>query len=154
MLRLACNFNGNYIVAAEIYDVTIEEFGVFTSQNGFASWERTQTGATVKLNFTGWTTPKITTKSKVESGKKYTVTFNISDFSNTLQDSISGCLVQNYNGTSNEWKALSVGENTFTVLADSDGVLILTFAFNDSAKKGSTITFTVSDFTVTEAAEA
>ena len=154
VLRLACNFNGNYIVAAEIYDVTIEEFGVFTSQNGFASWERTQTGATVKLNFTGWTTPKITTKSKVESGKKYTVTFNISDFSNTLQDSISGCLVQNYNGTSNEWKAFSVGENTFTVSAASDGVLILTFAFNDSAKKGSTITFTISDFTVTEAAEA
>lgn len=154
VLRLACNFNGNYIVAAEIYDVTIEEFGVFTSQNGFDSWERTQTGATVKLNFTGWTTPKITTKSKVESGKKYTVTFNVSDFSNTLQDSISGCFVQNYNGTSNEWKALSVGENTFTVSADSDGVLILTFAFNDSAKKGSTITFTISDFTVTEAAKA
>ena len=154
VLRLACNFNGNYIVAAEIYDVTIEEFGVFTSQDGFATWERTQTGATVKLNFTGWTTPKITTKTKVESGKKYTVTFNISDFSNTLQDSISGCFVQNYNGKSNEWKALSVGENTFTVLADSDGVLILTFAFNDSAKKGSTITFTISDFTVTEAAEA
>lgn len=154
VLRLACNFNGNYIVAAEIYDVTIEEFGVFASQNGFATWERTQTGATVKLNFTGWTTPKITTKTKVETGKKYTVTFNVSDFSNTLQDSISGCLVQNYNGTSNEWKALSVGENTFTVSADSDGVLILTFAFNDSAKKGSTITFTISDFTVTEAAEA
>lgn len=122
MLRLACNFNGNYIVAAEIYDVTIEEFGVFTSQNGFATWERTQTGATVKLNFTGWTTPKITTKTKVEAGKKYTVTFNISDFSNTLQDSISGCLVQHYNGTKNDYKALSVGENTFTVLADSDGV--------------------------------
>ena len=154
VLRLACNFNGNYIVAAEIYDVTIEEFGVFTSQDGFATWERTQTGATVKLNFTGWTTPKITTKTKVESGKKYTVTFNVSDFSNTLQDNISGCFVQNYNGTSNEWKALSVGENTFTVLADSDGVLILTFAFNDSAKKGSVITFTISDFTVTEAAEA
>ena len=154
VLRLACNFNGNYIVDAEIYDVTIEEFGVFASQNGFATWERTQTGATVKLNFTGWTTPKITTKTKVESGKKYTVTFNVSDFSNTLQDSISGCFVQNYNGTSNEWKALSVGENTFTVSADSDGVLILTFAFNDSAKKGSTITFTISDFTVTEAAEA
>lgn len=102
VLRLACNFNGNYIVAAEIYDVTIEEFGVFTSQNGFATWERTQTGATVKLNFTGWTTPKITTKTKVEAGKKYTVTFNISDFSNTLQDSISGCLVQHYNGTKNE----------------------------------------------------
>ena len=154
VLRLACNFNGNYIVDAEIYDVTIEEFGVFASQNGFATWERTQTGATVKLNFTGWTTPKITTKTKVESGKKYTVTFNVSDFSNTLQDSISGCFVQNYNGTSNEWKALSVGENTFTVSADSDGVLILTFAFNDSAKNGSTITFTISDFTVTEAAEA
>ena len=154
VLRLACNFNGNYIVAAEIYDVTIEEFGVFTSQNGFATWERTQTGATVKLNFTGWTTPKITTKTKVEAGKKYTVTFNISDFSNTLQDSISGCLVQHYNGTKNDYKALSVGENTFTVLADSDGVLILTFAFNDSAKKCSTIIFTISDFTVTEAAEA
>ena len=154
VLRLACNFNGNYIVAAEIYDVTIEEFGVFTSQNGFATWERTQTGASVKLNFTGWTTPKITTKTKVEAGKKYTITFNISDFSNTLQDSISGCLVQHYNGTKNDYKALSVGENTFTVLADSDGVLILTFAFNDSAKNGSTITFTVSDFTVTEAAEA
>lgn len=154
VLRLACNFNGNYIVAAEIYDVTIEEFGVFASQNGFASWERTQTGATVKLNFTGWTTPKITTKTKVETGKKYTVTFNVSDFSNTLQDNISGCFVQNYNGTSNEWKALSVGQNTFTVSAASDGVLMLTFAFNDSAKKGSTITFTISDFTVTEAAEA
>lgn len=154
VLRLACNFNGNYIVAAEIYDVTIEEFGVFASQNGFASWERTQTGAAVKLNFTGWTTPKITTKTKVETGKKYTVTFNVSDFSNTLQDNISGCFVQNYNGTSNEWKALSVGQNTFTVSAASDGVLMLTFAFNDSAKKGSTITFTISDFTVTEAAEA
>lgn len=156
VLRLACNFNGNYIVAAEIYDVTIEEFGVFTSQDGFATWERTQTGATVKLEQKStWTAPKITTKTKVESGKKYTVTFTISDFNNTQKDDISGCFVQHFGGTKNDaYKALTVGKNTFTVLADSDGVLIITFGFNSDVSVGSVITFTVSDFTVTEAAEA
>lgn len=156
VLRLACNFNGNYIVAAEIYDVTIEEFGVFASQNGFATWERTQTGATVKLEQKStWTAPKITTKTKVESGKKYTVTFTISDFNNTQKDDISGCFVQHFGGTKNDaYKALTVGKNTFTVLADSDGVLIITFGFNSDVSVGSVITFTISDFTVTEAAEA
>ena len=67
---------------------------------------------------------------------------------------MAGCFIQNYNGVANEWKALSAGTNTFTVLANGDGALVITFAFNDSAKKGSTITFTISDFTVTEAAEA
>lgn len=156
VLRLACNFNGNYIVAAEIYDVTIEEFGVFTSQEGFATWERTQTGATVKLEQKStWTAPKITTKTKVESGKKYTVTFTISDFNNTQKDDISGCFVQHFGGTKNDaYKALTVGKNTFTVLADSNGVLIITFGFNSDVSVGSVITFTISDFTVTEAAEA
>lgn len=156
VLRLACNFNGIYIVAAEIYDVTIEEFGVFTSQDGFATWERTQTGATVKLEQKStWTAPKITTKTKVESGKKYTVTFTISDFNNTQKDDISGCFVQHFGGTKNDaYKALTVGKNTFTVLADSDGVLIITFGFNSDVSVGSVITFTISDFTVTEAADA
>lgn len=58
-------------------------------------------------------------------------------------------------GTKNDaYKALTVGKNTFTVLADSDGVLIITFGFNSDVSVGSVITFTISDFTVTEAAEA
>ena len=154
-LRFACNYNGTYSFDVELFDITLEEITAFENQQReFRTWERTQTGAKVILDFNGWTTPTITTKTTAERGKKYLVTMNISDFNNTLQDGMAGCFIQNYNGVANEWKALSAGTNTFTVLANGDGALVITFAFNDSAKKGSTITFTISDFTVTEAAEA
>ena len=159
VLRLACNYNGAYIVDAEIYDVTIEEYGVFVinGQSGFASWERTQTGASVKMNYTGWATPTITTKTKVESGKKYTVTLNISDFNNTgLGENPKGCHAKYYTGSADGYKALALGKNIFTVLADSasmdsEGRLKITFAFNDDVGSGNTVTFTISDFTITEA---
>ena len=154
-LRFACNYNGTYSFDVELFDITLEEITAFENQQReFRTWERTQTGAKVILDFNGWTTPTITTKTTAERGKKYLVTMNISDFNNTLQDGMAGCFIQNYNGVANEWKALSAGTNTFTVLANGDGALVITFAFNDSAKKGSTIIFTISDFTVTEAAEA
>ena len=154
-LRFACNYNGTYSFDVELFDITLEEITAFENQQReFRTWERTQAGAKVILDFNGWTTPTITTKTTAERGKKYLVTMNISDFNNTLQDGMAGCFIQNYNGVANEWKALSAGTNTFTVLANGDGALVITFAFNDSAKKGSTITFTISDFTVTEVAEA
>ncbi len=154
-LRFACNYNGTYSFDVELFDITLEEITAFENQQReFRTWERTQTGAKVILDFNGWTTPTITTKTTAERGKKYLVTMNISDFNNTLQDGMAGCFIQNYNGVANEWKALSAGTNTFTVLANGDGALVITFAFNDSAQRGSVITFTISDFTVTEAAEA
>lgn len=161
VLRLACNYGGTYLVDAEIYDVTIEEFGVFVEGNTdkFATVKRTQTGASVELNFTGWTTPWITTKTKVESGKKYTISFTVSDFNNTgLGENLAGCFVK-YTNASNPYKALTLGENTVTVLADSDwidseGRFILRFAFNDSVGSNNTVTFTISDLTITEVTEA
>ena len=104
----------------------------------------------------GWATCTATTRFSLTEGKRYTVSFLVSEisdaskigniyFSSTLGKIDNTCITT---GTKNE-NGGYVCSVTFT--AESSGVLDWRFAVNT---KAAGLTFTVSDFTVTEAAEA
>ena len=157
LLRLACNYHGEYSFDVELFDVALAQPPFASVKDNTLVGKITDDGAQYFMaNEGGWATCTATTRFSLTEGKRYTVSFLVSEISdaskigNIYFDSTLGkisltCITT---GTKNK-NGGYVCSVTFT--AESSGVLDWRFAVNT---KAAGLTFTISDFTVTEAAEA
>lgn len=157
VLRLACNYHGEYSFDVELFDVVLAQPPFVSVADNTLVGKITEDGAQYSMaKEGGWATCTATTRFSLTEGKRYTVSFLVSEisdaskigniyFSSTLGKIDNTCITT---GTKNE-NGGYVCSVTFTV--ESSGVLDWRFAVNT---KAAGLTFTISDFTVTEAAEA
>ena len=167
ILRFACNYNSgkgkeewnSYSFDLDLFDITLEEivpppFTQVGEEDSALVGEITATGAKFTLkNDNAWNPRSVITKYSLTAGKKYVVSFVVSDISDeskarNIYSGISSANVCITEGTKNEDGSYVC---RVEITPESDGILTWRFAVNASANG---LTFTISDFTVTEAAKA
>lgn len=167
ILRFACNYNSgkgkeewnSYSFDLDLFDITLEEivpppFTQVGEEDSALVGEITATGAKFTLkNDNAWNPRSVITKYSLTAGKKYVVSFVVSDISDeskarNIYSGISSANVCITEGTKNEDGSYVC---RVEIAPESDGILTWRFAVNVSANG---LTFVISDFTVTEAAEA